>query len=380
MFLQRLRNRLGGAYQGAGLGMAAAVRAVRPIVPPYLIHFVTCHCNARCPFCFVDDREGSGHAGPELTLAEVEKIAEKWRGVVQVTLTGGEPFLREDLAGMVAAWARAGARSLTIASNGLLVSRITETVPALLAAHPRLLFDLDLSIDGSAAVHDRLRGEGSWDKVMAVARRLAPLQERRPGFRLGATLTVSGFNQETARDTALELTGSGLFRRVQALLVRGRPREPSALEVDLAVYDECRSVLDRVRSGRGAGRIKELLSRLVREQVSATAREDRLLVPCRAGETLVMLDPGGSVYPCEMLAQFKPSGDPAAGISDWRMGSLREAGYDIKGLMNSEPAGRVRRWIKESGCYCSFECAAYNNLVFSPRKWPAILGRLLSGR
>jgi MoaA/NifB/PqqE/SkfB family radical SAM enzyme len=92
------------------------------------------------------------------------------------------------------------------------------------------------------------------------------------------------------------------------------------------------------------------------------------------------VDARGLVYPCEILPQLFPEADPAAGIEDWSLGSLRESDYDLGKIMGSERARRARAWIKDKRCYCTFECAAYNNIVFSPRQWPSVLRRLMKRR
>jgi MoaA/NifB/PqqE/SkfB family radical SAM enzyme len=352
--------------------------AIAPGAPPYLILFVTHRCNARCGVCF--DR-GQDHPGGELTLAEHQAVAANWRGVLQVTLTGGEPFLRDDLPAIAEAWIQAGAQSLTIDSNGILTDRIVPAVSAILAANPRLMLDLNLSVDGPPELHDRLRGvSGAHQAVMATARALAPLQEAFPGFRLGATVTVSAFNQDQAAATARELVADGRFRRVQAVWVRGRPCDPTALAADFGAYEECMKVLAGTGGGGGALRVKRALAALVRETVARTVRGGRLVRRCRAGETLVEVDAAGRVYPCELLPQLQPGGAPAAGIERWELGGLRDSGYDVGRIMRSDQARRVREWVRDTGCFCTFECAAYNNLVFSPRAWPAIVGKIVAGR
>jgi len=367
-----------GPIAAAGLFLRTAAAAIRPGRPAYLIHFVTHRCNGRCPFCFNRRQESS--PADELTPGEVEKIAARWPGLIQLTLTGGEPFLRDDLADLIAAWAGSGIASLTIASNGYLTDRIVPAVEKTLARFPRLLLDLDLSLDGPPPLHDRLRGlPGAHERVLATARALAPLQERRRGFRLGATLTVSAANREAAEATALELRQGGLFRRVQALWVRGRPFEPATAECDFAVYERC---LEALRPPTAAGltaRAREALSRLVRETVRKTVREGRSGLRCLAGRTMVMLDPYGRVYPCEMLPQLAPAGAPAAGLEDWSLGNLRELDYDIGRVMAGERARKAAAWIERTRCSCSFECAAYNSLVFNPASWPRVLREIARG-
>jgi MoaA/NifB/PqqE/SkfB family radical SAM enzyme len=371
------RKSISSITNTSGLILRTAAGAVNPSVPPYLIFFVTDRCNARCPFCFNRGKQEGAEERSELSLDEIQRIANNFRGVLQVTLTGGEPFLRDDIGKIAMAFVRAGAKSLTIDTNGVLTGRITDTAASILEAAPGLFLDLDLSVDGPPEVHDMLRGiEGAHGKVMDTARELSRLHDRFPGFRTGATVTVSGFNRDTAPETVEELAGSGLFRRVQAVWVRGRPFDPAALDADFSAYERCAQFLGQRRPSKGAGRIRETLSAMVRDTVAATVREGRLVRPCLAGRTMVTVDPLGNVYPCEMLAQLFPEGDQAADIESWEMGSLKDNGYDVRRIVAAEKARRITHWIRDTGCFCSFECAAYNNIVFSSRYWPSVLLRL----
>lgn len=377
-------GRIGRSLAGGRLVLRSARAALLPSLPAYLILFVTNRCNARCPFCFVAGRD-PGAAEDELSADEIGRTARNWPGLVHVTLTGGEPMLRDDIGEIALRLAEAGVGSLTINTNGSMPGRTLETVEALLGRHPRLALDVNISIDALRGEHDEVRGTpGLYDKAMASAWALAPRQEGRPNFRVGATLTLSASNRKTAPDTIRALRSSGAFRRVQAVLVRGRPRDPATLDVPLDVYRECvRELAEPAGKDSASGapsRVKGLLSRRVRELVLRTTEEDRLQVPCLAGRSMVEIDPRGKVYPCEMLWQTAPGGDPTAGIGDWALGSLRESDYSIGEIMRGEKAGRVARWIGETGCYCGFECAAYNNLVFSPRQWPGLMAGLIGGR
>lgn len=371
-------NKIMSIARGSELMLRTAARAIAPGAPSYLIFFITHRCNAACAFCFNRwKQEKAGAAESELTLDQIHGFARRARAL-HVTLTGGEPFMRDDVAGIARAFVEAGARSLTIATNGVLTQRILAAARSVLGSAPGLFFDLDVSIDGPPEVHDKLRClPGAHEKAMTTARSLAGLQQEFPGFRVGATVTVSAFNQATAEDTVRGLQDSGLFQRVQVVWVRGAPFDPEALRADFAVYERCASLLGGRRVSRGLGRIKESLSGLVRETVGRTVREDRMIMPCRALRSMVTVDAAGLVYPCEMLSQLFPEAAADAGAPGRAIGSLRESDYDLKKIMSSERARRVRGWIEDTGCYCSFECAAYNNIVFSPRQWPAALKRLL---
>jgi len=364
----------------AALAWCAVRAALAPRLPPYLILFVTHRCNARCPFCFDRGYKAPGQGG-ELSLSEIEKIASKWPGLLQVTLTGGEPFMRDDVGAIALAFVRAGAASITIDTNGTMPDKVAAAVNEVLDDAPSLILDLNVSIDGPAELHDELRGiDGAHDLAMETARALAPLQQDHPGFRLGATVTVSAFNQDSAAETVAELCGAGLFKRVAPILARGKPADPKALDYDLSVYEDCLNAISLDAGGSLSSRLKSALSSRVREVVLETRRRDSLLLPCKAGATMVEVDAFGAVYPCEMLWQLKPGGDDGRGIDSWVMGTLREADYDVARVLATKNAARIIEWIKDTRCFCAFECAAFNNVAFRPSEWPSLIAGAMSRR
>jgi len=361
----------------ARLAAKTARGALFPADPPYLIFFVTHRCNARCGFCFDHKNRERAQPDKELGPEEIEKIADNWRGLVHVTLTGGEPFIRPDLAPVALAFIRSGVKSITIDTNGTMPGRTEDAVRAILSARPDIHLDLNISIDGPAGVHDRLRGlEGCLCKAMQTAQRLFPLHHAHPGFRLGATVTVSALNRETAENTVRELMEDGRFTRVQALLARGAPADPAALDPDPAAYMACCQALSKRRLSKGRARVREELSAMVRQKTAAAAKREGAKDVCPAGRFMVTVDPYGKVRPCEMLDQLRPGGGPLKAEDPWVMGSLRECGYSMEKVLATGDSKKIRQWIRQSGCRCTFECAAYAGIVFRPRRWPALLARL----
>ncbi|NLP06180.1 radical SAM protein, partial [Candidatus Fermentibacteria bacterium] len=82
--------------------MLSRVRRGRP---PYLVCSVTSRCNMRCRMCFYHDRLNAGGIR-ELTGDEWKMIGASSRGVVNLSLSGGEPFMREDIADIAEAFSR----------------------------------------------------------------------------------------------------------------------------------------------------------------------------------------------------------------------------------------------------------------------------------
>ena len=358
------------------LYLATAAAALRPHWPHYLVLFVTSRCNARCRMCFnwpALEKAGEG----DLTLEELQQIASLWPGLVQLTLSGGEPFLREDLVEVVTAFVRrSGVRQLTIPSNGILTEQIADAAEEILCRFPGLPFNLYLSLDAIGEAHDRLRQvPGAYAAALATAERLRALRARYPNLRLGVTTVLMAQNQDSVLDTLESLRRKLGFDRYQVELARGRAREPEATAVPLSAYAAAAARL-QAPGPHPAGFFAAAQHRLavrMRETLLRTAREQRMVIPCLAGRQLLVVEADGTVRPCEILHTLGPPGLPPAGLAEPALGNLRQAGYRIGDILASPQARAIHDFIAARRCHCSYECALYASLVFNPRHWLSLL-------
>ncbi|MFN3429886.1 MAG: radical SAM protein, partial [Candidatus Sericytochromatia bacterium] len=117
---------------------------------------ITLKCNLACSHC----GSRAGDARPnELTTDEAVDLARQLAevGIREVTLIGGEAYLRPDWLTIVEAIADHGMVP-TMVTGGLGISAHLATKMAAAG-----LVSVSLSVDGLAATHDQLRGvPGSW--------------------------------------------------------------------------------------------------------------------------------------------------------------------------------------------------------------------------
>ena len=128
-------------------------------------------CNLRCGFCYTDSPRQTLLRTPDLPDEAWQRIASEAAdlGVIEIVLTGGEPFLRRDLVFDLLASLADRDIGLTLNTNGWFVD---DEVADRLAEIPGLL--VDISIDGAtAALHDASRGvPGSWRRAVGATSRL----------------------------------------------------------------------------------------------------------------------------------------------------------------------------------------------------------------
>ena len=166
--------------------------------PIQLTFFVTRKCNARCPFCFY--LGGSAPAPlrpPELSLDEIRRVSASLGTLQWLAFSGGEPFLRRDLAEIARVFYRQNRPAiLLLPTNGLLPELIRERTEQILADCPRSVVVVKLSLDGVGAEHDRLRATpGGFTRLMQTYRLLAPLLDQYRNFELGINTVFTADNQ-----------------------------------------------------------------------------------------------------------------------------------------------------------------------------------------
>jgi MoaA/NifB/PqqE/SkfB family radical SAM enzyme len=128
---------------------------------------VTLRCDLACTHC--SSRAGRPRAD-ELSTREaldlVDQLAEL--GVLEVTLIGGEVYLRDDWTDIVRAIRRRG-MECTVVTGGRGFTR-----PRALAAREAGVMSVSVSLDGTAPTHDELRGlRGSHAAALESMRNLA---------------------------------------------------------------------------------------------------------------------------------------------------------------------------------------------------------------
>jgi SynChlorMet cassette radical SAM/SPASM protein ScmE len=123
---------------------------------------ITSSCNLRCTYC--SHFSGPGDVKNDLPLESwLPFLEELGRGnIMNITLSGGEPFCRPDLRSIITAIADNRMR-FTILSNGTLID---NEMSSFLATTGRCNL-VQISIDGAIdTTHDAFRGEGNFMKAI----------------------------------------------------------------------------------------------------------------------------------------------------------------------------------------------------------------------
>lgn len=308
---------------------AARHRLTGHRVPLNVVIAVTRRCNALCTCCASPMRPGTELETHEL-LALVDQLARA--GTVRIGVTGGEPLVREDL-GAILDRCRAHGIWTTVETNGYAYPERAEE----LAGIGRLM----VSLDGTEAVHDRLREPGSWRKAV---RAIEVARARGVDVQ---TITVLSRHNVGEVDAILRLAEGMDVSAVFQVLQPGGPLASRGAARHMATDEDLHRALQQLLDARDAGRPVAMSEKALRylltwehfaQTTSPLPHEDVL---CMAGQVYCAIDADGGVYPCL----------PRAGVDPW--GNLRTDGFAV-----------AFSRLRESGCRActSTACTEYNFL------------------
>ena len=169
-------------------------------LPAGVVYEATMRCNLHCEFCYVGDLLNiEGQWRQELPLDTLERAFPDQEGL-QVSMTGGEIFMRKDILGVMEVFQKKGYVCGYLTTNGTIIT--PERADALAElARKGFIKHISVSIDGPGEMHDKARGvKGTFQRTAAGLRNLQAAAKRR-----NAPLRVS-INTTVAHETLEALT------------------------------------------------------------------------------------------------------------------------------------------------------------------------------
>jgi len=332
--------------------------AGKAVQPRVLTYTVTFRCNARCVMCDSWRIERQD----ELTLDELDRLLPQLPKLDAVRLTGGEPFVRTDLAEVAAlVQQHLDPRMLHVTTNGFLTERVVEFAEGRDRRRPLHLL---VSLDGVGAKHDEVRAvPRAWDRALATLEALAP-RRRELNLRLAVNQTV------------LDEDGAAHYRPLRARLAElGVKNHLVVAYAESATYSVARG-LDKAPTETGGYSTHGHFSRAALRALLDQAQEDLGELP--RGERLAksyylrglrqrLLREGQPTSPsCVALRahmRLFPNGDvPTCQFNSKIVGNLRAASFGE--LWASANASTQRAWVdKCPGCWA--ECEVLPSAIYS---------------
>jgi radical SAM protein with 4Fe4S-binding SPASM domain len=329
---------------------------------PYKLNFaVTYKCNSRCRICFVWKKK----PGNELTLDEIDRIFEKAGYFSWVSLTGGEPFLRDDIVDIARILKKRckNLYLLNIATNGLLTDTIYEKVKEIISLGiPRCV--ITVSLDGPEDVHEKIRGiRGAWWKSVGTFKKLKALAGE--NFDVFFEFTLCPYNMGRFMDTYQSVKREvpdislndfyvSLFHYSDHVFLNQELDDASFKKNVVEEVD----ALCKIKNDKLVNLFNPymILPYMYLKMAKIYVRTGRTPLACRSLYTNCYINPEGYVFPCHIFGES--------------IGNLREEDYDLKKLLNSDAGQELKGRISRLECpRCWTPCEAY----------PMILGNAIKG-
>jgi MoaA/NifB/PqqE/SkfB family radical SAM enzyme len=279
---------------------------------------VTYRCNSKCTMCSIWQYPSLEE--DEIDLPVLEKLPE----IPVLNVTGGEPFMRDDLRDIIGVLKRKS-RRIVISTNGILAERIIS----LARRHPELGFRI--SLEGLAKANQELRGiQDGFEKSLATLKELKSMGIKDVG--MGITISDGNYTDilplyELAKSLDLEfataVVHNSYYFQKNDNRVENKDEVISEIRKLTAELLKSKRIKDWYRAYFNYGMIKYLEGK-------------QRLLPCEMAFSSFYLDPYGEVRPCNAMEES--------------MGSLKEKSF--ADIWNGDEAGRIRNLVKNCDKHC----------------------------
>jgi len=335
--------------------------------PVYLIFFVTNKCNSRCEHCFFS-KELNKIEEKDLSLEEIEKFSKQLGKLIWISLSGGEPFLREDIDEIFKIFVKNNnVEDFSIPTNGILSDKIYEKTKKMLEYAKNTsvkVFSLSLSLDGTKEVHDKIRGINCFDNVIETYNKLEKLKDEYNFFSIRLSTTLSNVNINNIEDLHKEV-----IKKMPRIdyhnfeIIRGDPKNkfytpPTTEDLHkikpllMSIYKKYNYYPNNKFASKIAFNTKEFLY----DAYLKILHDKKQPFPCYAGIVHCVLGYQGDIYFCELLP---------------KIGNIRKSTF--KEIWNSEMAEKMRSFIKMRKCTCTHTCFQTTNFIFNQKHWLKLL-------
>lgn len=292
--------------------------------PTDMCIIVTYRCPMQCRMC--DIWQNPTNKSLEITPAEIEKLP----NVKFINITGGEPFVREDLEDIIEVAFRKAPR-VVISTSGWFEERIIRMAERF----PQI--GIRISIEGLSQKNDELRGrQGGFDKGLRTLLALKEMGVKDIGF----GITVSDSNSadmlslyQLSRSLGMEFATAALHNSYYFHKTDNRITNQKEVCSNFGKLIEW-----QLKEKHPKSWFRAYFNRGLINYIQGKPR----LLPCEAGMVNFFVEPYGDVYPCNGLESryWKES-----------MGNIRTM-TSFDDLWRSEQAERVRSQVR----HCPKNC------------------------
>ncbi len=304
---------------------------------------VTYRCNSRCSNCGIWKMKADSKT--ELQVGDYQKLFSDLKDQLAfVELTGGEPFMRKDLAEILIS---AGeilpfGTFLGVTSNGFLTDQIIKTIKSVVQKIRQPL-TVGISIDGDRKMAEKVRGVSeAFAKSFETFLNLKRLAKDYPNLMPHLSYTIfpenagrfSGFRDQMTRDFQLKDEDISiaygqdafLYHQKKSLILNQKPAIQDIVQARSPVKPSKTSPILKLKNN-----FKSFYLKTLEERILARDWKTR---NCAAGDYSGFIEPDGEVYPCISWPKS--------------LGNLRND--SIEKIWFGDHGRKIRTEIKENRC------------------------------
>lgn len=345
-----------GSIVKSKLAMHGLSRAPNPINVTFS---VTRKCQSRCKTCYIWKHDGED----DLDIGTIERLFRSIGWTYFFNVSGGEPFLRDDLPEIIALACRFMTPAIVhIPTNAISVDRVIRMTGEILDVidreAPGTVLTIKPSFDGIGEQHDEIRGvPGNFEKLLRTLDGLQKLQKEHRNLHVGVGTVISKFNEENLSEIIDYARGLGVDSYINEI---AEEREEffnigSGITPDGASYRRIMdvfkaSVVKKMKDMKLLPRVTTALRVVYYDLVVKILNMKQQVIPCSAGLMNVHINSDGGIWPCAVLA-YKGE-----------MGKVDEE-TDFRDIWHSKKAKEIRKSIKRGECHCPLANQAYSNIL-----------------
>ena len=337
--------------------------------PVFLTQFVTQRCNAKCPHCFVDFKTEKD----ELTPEQTEKIAStSGKCLRNISLTGGETFLRQDLFEIADIWYKnSAAQSVVVTTNGSLPNRIEDFAKK--AGSENIPVSFFISYDFIGEKHSEYRKLPNLHENIIESCKIIKSYGNK--FNLTLQITVTPDTYKTAFETYKYMRDELKVQNINCTMIRGEKAENIDFKTRQEMSDVYKKIQNQLDKDFDCGKLKgyennsltsillNAKNKMLWRYIIKTFDENKYISPCAAGSLFGIIYHNGDISPCEILNK--------------RIGNLKDYCYNFMEAWNSINANQIKEEILKTKCFCTFECSWLVNIFSSPRYYPELIYHII---
>lgn len=342
-----------------------------PCPKPFVITFsITNKCNSKCKTCNIWCGNSSQEfRADELDLDELERSFRTMPQFYYFNISGGEPFLRKDIVEIIKLAVKyLKPKVIHIPTNCLLGEIVVQKTREILECIPENIeFTIKPSFDGIGEEHDSIRGvPGNFELLMRTYYELKNLKAKHKNLTVGLGTIISKHNVQKIKEITkyADLLDPDTYINE---IAENRSELLNCEEEITPGIDEYRSAVIYFKKKSKKSFLSKIIQafRIVYYDLTLQIITKKTqVIPCYSGVLNIHMTPSGYIWPCSILGYSQI------------MGNLRDYDYNFSALWKSEPASKVRKYIKDKNCYCPMAGAAYVNMLVNFRTFLKVLWRL----